>query len=213
MQPLTQLPRSAQLGIIVLVITVLSVTSYFVWLRKLEQQNEKDEITLKTKRAELAQLAPYRTKLADLNAQTSALEAQMEAQKHIVPEEKEVPKFITLVANEAVAAGVEVRRYTPRDQVAKEYYIEVPFDVDVDGPYFSVLNFYDRLQHLERIVNVNKLAMSALKGGRTPVRKTYKWAPNETVVASSQLTTFYSVNKNAAPAGKNVPPPAPPVKK
>ena len=90
----------------------------------------------------------------------------MEAQSKIVPEEKEVPSFITLVENESVAAGVEVRRYTPKDTAAKEYYVEVPFEIDVDGPFYAVLNFYDRLQKLERIVNVSQLTMGALKGGK-----------------------------------------------
>ena len=81
-----------------------------------------------------------------------------------MPEEKEVPAFITLVENEAVAAGVEVRRYTPKDTTTKEYYVEVPFDIDVDGPYYSVLNFFDRLQKLERIVNVSHLAHGRIEG-------------------------------------------------
>ena len=116
-------------------------------------------------------LTPYKAKLAELTAQTEALKVQMEAQRKIVPEEKEVPTFITLVENESAAAGVEIRRYTPKDTAAKEYYVEVPFEVDVDGPYYAVLNFYDRLQKMERIVNVSRLTMGALKGGKVPGKK------------------------------------------
>ncbi len=58
-----------------------------------------------------------------------------------MPEEKEVPSFITLVANEAGVAGVEMRRYTPKDTATKDYYVEVPFEIDVDGPYYSVSEF------------------------------------------------------------------------
>ncbi len=146
---------------------------------------------------------PYVAKmLADLNAQTESLRVQMEAQRRIVPEEKEVPSFNTMVEHEAVAAGVEVRRYTPKDTSTKEYYVEVPFEIDVDGPYYAVLNFYDRLQNSERIVNVGRLTMGALKGGKAPVKKSYHWAPNETVSASCLLTTFYSnsTSKSGSPS-------------
>jgi type IV pilus assembly protein PilO len=119
----------------------------------------------------------------------------MDAQRKIVPEEKEVPALITLVESEATAAGVEVRRYTPKDVTTKEYYVEVPFEVDVDGPYYAVLNFYDRLQRLERIVSVSHLSMGALKGGKSTVKKAYKWSPDETVSASCILTTFYSASR------------------
>jgi type IV pilus assembly protein PilO len=195
-----ELPYVAQIGIVALVILVLSAGAYFMSLQPLQKANEADALTLKAKQAEIAQLNPFKAKLAELNAQTAMLQQKMEAQKKIVPEEKEVPTFISLIANQASAAGVEVRRYTPKDTVAKDYYVEVPFDVDVDGPYYSVLNFFDRLQKLERIVNVSRLAMGSLKGGKGAAKKSYKWAPNETVGANALLTTFYSTAKAGPPA-------------
>ena len=101
--------------------------------------------------------------------------------------------------NESAAAGVEVRRYTPKDTTTKEYYVEVPFEIDVDGPFYSVVNFFDRLQKVERLINVGHLAMGALKGGKTGVKKSYTWSPSETVAASCVLTTYYSNPKTAAP--------------
>lgn len=194
-----QLPYVAQIGIVALVILLLAAGAYMFALQPLAKANQADTLTLKSKQAEIAQLTPYKTKLADLNQQTEILKVKMEAQRKVVPEEEEVPTFITLVENEASAAGVEVRRYTPKDTTAKEYYVEVPIDIDVDGPYFSVLNFFDRLQKSERIVNVSRLGMGALKGGKSSVKRSYKWSPNETVSANCLLTTFYSVSKAAAP--------------
>jgi type IV pilus assembly protein PilO len=196
-----EMPYVAQIGIVALVIFLLAAGAYMFSLEPLAKANEADSLTLKSKNAEIAQLTPYRAKLAELTAQTATLRAQMEAQRKIVPEEKEVPAFITLVENEAVAAGVEIRRYTPKDTATKEYYVEVPIDIDVDGPYYAVLNFYDRIQRLERIVNVNHLSMGALKGGKVPAKRAYKWSPNETVSANCLLTTFYSTSKGGpAPA-------------
>jgi type IV pilus assembly protein PilO len=196
---LKELPYVAQIGLVALVILILTAGAYMFSLEPLAKANQADALTLKSKQAEIAQLTPYKAKLAELNSQTEALRVQMEAQQRVVPEEKEVPAFITLVQNESIAAGVEVRRYTPKETSAKEYYVEVPFEIDVDGPYYSVLNFYDRLQKLERIVNVSRLTMGAVKGGKAPVKGVYKWSPNETVLASCVLTTFYSTSKGGSP--------------
>jgi hypothetical protein len=62
-----------------------------------------------------------------------------------------------------------------------------------------VVNFFDRLQKLERIVNVSRLSMGSLKGGKTGVKKSYAWSPNETVAADCVLTTFYSISKGGTP--------------
>ncbi len=194
-----QLPYVAQIGIVALVILLLAAGAYMFALQPLAKANQADALALKSKQAEVAQLTPYKTKLAELNQQTEVLRVKMEAQRKVVPEEEEVPSFITLVEDQASAAGVEVRRYTPKDTTAKEYYVEVPIDIDVDGPYYSVLKFYDSLQKSERIVNVSKLTMGALKSTKSSVKKAYKWSPNETVSANCLLTTFYSTSKGGTP--------------
>ncbi len=194
-----QLPYVAQIGIVALVILLLAVGAYMFALDPLAKANEADALALKSKQAEIAQLTPYKSKLADLNQQTEILKAKMEAQRKVVPEEEAVPAFITLVESEASAAGIEVRRYTPKETTPKEYYVEVPFDIDVDGPYYSVLNFFDHLQKSERIVNVSGLSMGSLKGGKSSVKRSYKWSPNETVAANCLLTTFYSNSKGGTP--------------
>jgi len=194
-----QLPYLAKLGIVAVVIILLAGGAYWFALYPLAKANQADTLTLKSKQAEVARLTPYKTKLAELNAQSEVLKAKMEEQRKVVPDEAEVPSFITLVESEASAAGIEVRRYTPKETTTKEYYVEVPIDVDVDGPYYSVLNFFDRLQKVQRIVNVSKLTMGALKGGKTSVKHAYKWAPDETVGANCLLTTFYTISKGGPP--------------
>jgi type IV pilus assembly protein PilO len=199
MMSFKQLPYLAQIGIVALVIVLLAAGSYFLELQPLEKANQADALILQSKQAEIAQLAPYRQKLAELNAQTQALKVQMEEQSKIVPEEKEVPSFIVQVEHESAAAGVEVRRYTPAATTKKEYYTEVPFDIDVDGPYYAVVNFYDRLAKMQRIVNVSRLTMGSLRGGKTGIKRAYPWSAKETVGANCLLTTFYSNPKAATP--------------
>lgn len=194
-----ELPYLAQIGIVAAMILLLAAGAYKFSLEPLAKANQADTLTLRSKQAEVARLSPFKAKLAELNAQAETLKAQMEAQKKIVPEEKEVPTFITQVEKESIAAGIEVRRYTPKDTVSKEYYVEVPFEIDVDGPFYSVLNFFDRLQKSERIVNVTHLTMGSIKNGKTGVKKTYVWSPNETVAAGCMLTTFYSNSKAVTP--------------
>jgi Tfp pilus assembly protein PilO len=71
-----------------------------------------------------------------------------------------------------------------------------------------VLRFFDNVAHLDRIVNVSNLKMASVKKtGEAGVRKTYQYAPTESVVVSCQTTTFFSREPQpaasaAAPAKK-----------
>jgi len=206
MAKFTNLPQSAQIAIVAVVCFGLAFLGYYMMTKPIVEANEKDADVLKQKQAEIQQLEPFLAKVQDLDRQLQSLSQQLELQKRIVPDEKEVPTFITLVQGEAQKSGVEIRRYTSKPTATKEFYSEVPFDVDVDGPYYSVLDFYQRMGQLERIVNVSNVAMSSVKTpGAARVKRTYPYAPTETVVASFTATTFYSVATPApapAPAKK-----------
>ena len=99
----------------------------------------------------------------------------------------------------------------PKELGAKEFYTEVPFEVEFDGPYYSMLGFFDRLGKVERIVNVaNLLVASTRKPTDAKAKHTYQYAPSESVVATCLTTTYFSHDLDpAAPASK----PGPPVKK
>jgi len=109
-----------------------------------------------------------------------------------------------MVSGEARKAGVEVRRYTARPYVNKEFYTEVPFEIEFDGPYYSMLGFFDRLGKVERIVNVaNLMVASTRTPGGAKAKRVYQYAANETVVATCLTTTYFSHDLDpAGPASK-----------
>jgi type IV pilus assembly protein PilO len=75
----------------------------------------------------------------------------------------------------------------------KEFYSEVPFEVELDGPYFSMLTFFDQVSKLERIVNVSGLLVAnTKKPSEAKAKHMYQYDPNESVVATCTATTFFS---------------------
>jgi len=204
-----QLPYLAQIAIVTVVIVLVAAVIYWFALVPIDKKNQADEQILKAKKAEVAILEPFERNLPKLIAESEELQAKMVAQNKVVPENKEIPSLITVVEKESIAAGIHVRRYTPKATTKKEYYTAVPVEIDVDGPFFSVLEFYTRLQNLERIVSVGHLTMGSLKGnGKSGIKSSYKWRPDETVAANCVLTTYYSNPKPAAPP-PGAKPPAP----
>ena len=159
------------------------------------------QANLQAKLRENAELEAYKPKLADIERQLASLKQQLEIERRIVPDEKEVDNFMRMVGGEARKAGVEIRRYTAKPVSAREYYTEVPFEVELDGPYYSMLGFFDRVSKLERIVNVNNLLVaSTRKPSDAKAKKTYQYAPNESVVATCLTTTYFSHDLDPSPA-------------
>jgi type IV pilus assembly protein PilO len=188
-----------QWGVTVGAAVLVSAALFFTYFKTQRQANETAQQALTAKEQENAELAPYRTKLADIDRQIANLKQQLEIEQRIVPDEKEVDSFMKMLDAEALKAGVELRRYTALPVSSKEFYSEVPFEIELDGPYYSMMSFFDQVSKLERIVNVsNLLVATPKKGSDAKVKHTYQYAPNESVVATCTTTTFFSHDSTPA---------------
>jgi len=186
---------------------LVTAALYFTEFKNQTEKNAKAEHAMQDKVRENIELESYRPKLKDIERQLANLKQQLDIERRIVPDEKSVDGFIEMMDTEATKAGVELRRYTAKPVAAKEYYSEVPFDMELDGPYYSMLNFFDRVGKLERIVNVSGLLVSTTKTpANAKAKHTYQYAPNESVVATCTATTFFSHDATPAAAGAGAKP-------
>ena len=182
-----------QWGVVIAGGAIVTAALYFAVFKSQAAKNTTAQQALQDKIRENNELESYRPKLKQMEQQLAELKQQLEIEQRIVPDEKQVDAFITMMDAEAAKAGVEVRRYSAGATKPAQYYTEVPFDLEMDGPYYSMLNFFDRVGKLERIVNVSGLLVANTK---TPAdakaKHTYQYAPNESVVATFTATTYFS---------------------
>jgi type IV pilus assembly protein PilO len=180
---------------------LITAALHFTLFKSQRAANDQAQSALDLKLRENAELESYAPKLKDMERQLANLKQQLEIERHIVPDDKEVDGFIKMLDAEALKAGIEIRRYTAKPVSSREFYTEVPFEIELDGPYYSVLNFFDRVGKLERIVNMSGLLVANTKNGsQAKTKHTYQYAPNETIVATCEATTFFS-HDLAPPAG------------
>jgi type IV pilus assembly protein PilO len=205
----SELSGLKQWGAVIAGGALVTAALYFTMFKSQSDKNAVAQKAVQEKVRENNELESYRPKLKDMERQLANLKQQLEIERRIVPDVKQVDTFIESMDAEAQKAGVELRRYSAKPTSAKEYYTEVPFDMELDGPYYSMLNFFDRVGKLERIVNISGLLVSTSKKPTdAKVKHSYQYAPNESVVAAFTATTFYS--HDLAPAAAAVGPGAKP---
>jgi len=190
-----------QWGLALGVAVLISGALFFTYFKTQRDANATAQQALDSKLQENAQLEPYVSKLKDMDQQVANLKQQLDIERRIVPDEKEVDGFIKMLDAEAIKAGIELRRYTAQPTSSKEFYTEVPFEIEIDGPYYSVLHFFDQVSKLERIVTISNLLMAnTKKGSEAKAKHSYQYAPNESVIATCTATTFFSHDTQPAVA-------------
>jgi type IV pilus assembly protein PilO len=200
MENFSEMPGLKQWAALILGAMLVTVGLYFTVFKSKRDANAQAQQGLEAKLRENAELESYRPKLKDMERQVANLKQQLDIERRIVPDEKEVDNFIKMLDAEALKTGIEIRRYTAKPVANKEYFAEVPFELEIDGPYYSVMSFFDHVGKLERIVNVSNLLVSnTKKPADAKAKHTYQYAAGESIVATCQASTFFSHDATPAP--------------
>jgi type IV pilus assembly protein PilO len=191
--PLRDMSVIMQCLLAVAITVVLVVVGVYLPFSPIAQ--ERDEVDKAVRQRaqlnqEVTQLQVYRQRYGELKSQMDALSKQLETLKTIVPEEKEQDEFIRLVQGAASASNVNIRRLTSKPVVAREYHYDMPFEVQADGPYFNLLDFFGRLSRLSRIINVGDIDFEDPSGSKTTAK--YPLRPGTSVSGVFTATTFFT---------------------
>jgi type IV pilus assembly protein PilO len=153
---------------------------------------------------EVNTLQTYERRRVELQGKMEALKKQLETLQTIVPEEKQVDEFIRMLQGTAAASNVSIRRLTTKPVVAREYHYEMPFELEADGSYYALLDFFTRLGRLSRIINVGDLSLKGVAEGRS---SGFRMAPGTSITGTMTVTTFFTKSAEAAgpPAEGGVP--------
>jgi Tfp pilus assembly protein PilO len=172
-------------------------------LATVRTQLESAQAEVKPLESDVQNLRVYKQRRAELQTEMDALQKQLATLQTIVPEDKETDQFILMVQRAAITSGVAIRSLTAGAVAQKPYYFEMPFAIEADGPYYSVLDFFSRLGRLSRIINVGDLKLASLSTGNAK----FHMAPGASVNGTFTITTFFtnSAEQNA-PAGPGAPP-------
>lgn len=146
---------------------------------------------------QVAPLRVFQQRRVELQSQMEALQKQLATLQAIVPEDKQVDQFLDMVQGAAAGSGVFIRKLETEPVVPREYHTEMPFKIDADGPYYSVLDFFTRLGRLSRIINVGDIKLIEVKPGDSSGSQ-FRMAPGTTVTGEFTVTTFFTQPMSAA---------------
>jgi type IV pilus assembly protein PilO len=187
-----KLPRPYRVAAIpVLVIGVLAIYVYVFFLPAratlavVENQEREAQRKVSEVRAIVANLAAFDQELTDLEKKlTQALRT--------LPDSKELPVLLTDVSSLGKDSGLEFKLFRPQDEIARDFYAEVPIEIEFSGGFHDIAGFFDKISKLPRIVNVNRLEMTPADRDGEGTR----------LIVKGQATTFRFLERDAAAKGQ-----------
>jgi type IV pilus assembly protein PilO len=178
--PLTRLPLAGQLGVSALIAALLCGGFYYFWYSEALETQKKQEAKLAELQKQIRALEATANKLPEFQREVQALEARLETLKRILPPEKEMPDLMRRVQYLAAQSSLQIRKFNPAPPVQKEFYQEVPVNLDLEGTYHNLGAFLDRVSRMSRLVNI----------GTVKVKAQTKPTISKTISAAAVATTY-----------------------
>ena len=95
-----------------------------------------------------------------------AAEVQFKTAMKALPEKEEIPSLLTSISRSGQDVGLEFLEFTPKADVRKEFYAEIPVAMKVKGGYHDLAIFFDKVARLSRIVNIKNISMARAKNSQ-----------------------------------------------
>lgn len=163
LEKLLKLPLYKRIAILVAAIFVVCAAA--TWFLLLPQYEKIEELDQKISRleADLIQKQRIANNLPKFKAEFAKLEEQLKSALTQLPNKKEIPSLLTNLATIARDNGLDVVSFSPRGEVSKGFYAEVPASLDLRGTFHQVAEFAQAVSQLSRIVNLSDLELSGPK--------------------------------------------------
>ena len=160
MEQLGTLPPPARFGVYGAIALVV-VGLYYVTLHgSAENKYAVAQTKLAKLQSEIAEARAVASNLDSFRSRSAELQDELRVALERLPNATELPVLLTDISSLGKKAGLEFRAFKPGSEVEREFYAEVPIDVEFIGKYHEAGVFLDRLAKLPRIVNVTYLKMS-----------------------------------------------------
>jgi len=113
--------------------------------------------------AEIEKAKKAASQLENVKASIAETEALFKETANLLPKDKEIPALLRNISDLGKGAGLDFLAFRPGAEVPKDFYAEIPIDIQINGPYHNMGFFLDQVSKLERIVTVDNIQMG---GGR-----------------------------------------------
>ncbi|MFB3850948.1 MAG: type 4a pilus biogenesis protein PilO [Acidobacteriota bacterium] len=175
MEQLSKLPKVAQFIIALVIGVVILVAGYFLVIKGQIQTNKNLQKKSQDLQSQIQQGKEAVKNEESLKLQIEQIMKELEIVKTIIPADPETGKLLRVFQNLARDLNLTFTTITPKQIVSGELYNQQAYDIEVKGGYHQLAQFFDKLAHLRRVVNIEGLSIKAASGSKDAATITAKF--------------------------------------
>lgn len=142
---------------------VVLLTIGVYWFVFYSDTAAKIEGALRQKKALVEEMAQQQLALASYFADRDELalrEQRARDLNKVLPPDAEEDAFLSSVQQASNAAGIDLKAFSPQDEVSQSFYAKVPMRLEMSGRFHQIAKFAYELGKVDRIINVENIELT-----------------------------------------------------
>lgn len=145
-------------GLIIAVLAIMAIFWFMLYSPTLDQINSQKQ-QVEALQREKQSLAEFKRRKAKVLAELEHLSAKLAEAQDKLPKDAEIPSLLQRIHNQAKTAGLEIRRFQRKSDTPKDFYVEIPVEMELAGTYDNLADFFYYIGRMTRIVNISDISM------------------------------------------------------
>lgn len=147
----------------VLIAIIILGLFYFVYYKPKDEEltnirNERVKVE-----AEVTHLRQKKEELDKIEAELEQMKITLSKLEAIIPQKEEISNILKAMQQLAYDTRLNITKFIQNPEIIKEFYAEQPISVGVTGDYHNLAIFFDRLNTLQRLFNIEDFTIRALR--------------------------------------------------
>ncbi len=155
------IPLAQKLGLLVLVVAAVVGVTYYYFVEPEETQIATLTTQIGQLDSEIQTLTIKVKHLDELIAASKQLEIELARKKEKLPPAEEAVMLLKQLSDLGIRLGLDIKLWKPGapSEDPSKLFVKMPVNVEVTGNYHTAALFFDRVNHMPRIINVSDLKM------------------------------------------------------
>ena len=160
---LDRLPPIAKVGVGFLFAVLIGLLYFVVFYSDVDTDLTNAKQKEKGLRAQLEEAEKSREEYQKDADEKTRREQQAREQKKILPDDPEMPAFLSTLQDVATVSGVNLMSWSPTEEVPEEFYAKVPMKLTLSGKFHQVVKFFHSVGQQDRIINIEDIRIKKTK--------------------------------------------------
>jgi len=152
-------PNAQKVAALVLFLALIVGGHYwFVYQGQAEDLGKQAKVLAKLEE-ELQEKQEIAGNLSMFKKKVEFLQQKLEEKKKNLPDDANMDQLLRTLNELSEKSDIRIVKFTPRPEVKKNFYAEIPVQMEIEGNYHEITTFFDKVAKEDRIINITNIEM------------------------------------------------------